>query len=72
MLGIGQGFQVFLVAAYSADIFGWAGPFAFQAQRISGSFFGSEATLKNDLVFPTIAKVVFVIETVCRFGERSS
>ena len=62
VLRIGQCFQVLQEAIDSANIFGRAGSFAFQTQRIPGSLLGLKAALKEDFMLPTVAEVIFVAE----------
>ena len=58
VVGIPDGLQEARVAAGAADILGWAGPFAFDADRITGPGRRPKAALEKDLVPPRIPEVV--------------
>ena len=63
MVWVAQCLQIVPVTVGTADIFGRAGPLALQAEGIPCSFLGPKATFEDDLVFPAVAEVVFVVET---------
>lgn len=70
VLLIGKCFKILVEAADATHIFGRAGPLALKAERVFLAEFLLGTALKTNLVFPPIAKIVFVgkAESLPRIG----
>src|SRR5205807_10133943 len=62
VVGIGKHFQELFVTPNSAHVFGRAGSFTFQAERVPLTRLNPQATLEQYLVPPGISEVIFVLD----------
>jgi hypothetical protein len=62
MVGVGNGFEEIFVSPGATHVFGRAGSFTLQAERIPATRLGPQAALEQDLVPPGIPQVVLVLE----------
>jgi hypothetical protein len=62
MVGVGNGFEEIFVSPGATHVFGRAGSFTLQAERIPATRLGPQAALEQDLVPPGIPEVVLVLE----------